>query len=174
MKFATPDTSVYTSQTSRHVPILYWHTEQREATIAAGASFDILRGPSPFGGFGDGPESFRQMHIDPEQSWDRATAAIKQQAAQLQALEQDGTPLRPDDVEGGPDGVRYGYDALHPENRRCQWKSVDGKPVMREPRLPDDETDMDMGAFSTLRDAASGCTACGLLAKQPGTPASTP
>ena len=43
--------------------------------------------------------------------------------------------------------VRYGYDALFPEFRRCQWKSVEGKPIMREPRLPDDETDMDMGAF---------------------------
>ena len=36
VKFATPDTPVYTSQTSRHVPIFYWHTEQREAATAAG------------------------------------------------------------------------------------------------------------------------------------------
>ena len=56
----------------------------------------------------------RAMHIDPEQSWDRATAAITQQAAQLQALERDGTPLRPDDVEGGPEGVRYGYETMRP------------------------------------------------------------
>ena len=26
------------------------------------------RGPSPFGGFGDGPSSWEEMHIDPEQS----------------------------------------------------------------------------------------------------------
>ena len=78
---------------------------------------------------------------------DRATAAITQQAAQLQALEHDCTPLRPKDIEGGIDGVRYGYDAIYPDYRRCQWKSVNGKPVMREPRLPNDETDMDMGAF---------------------------
>ena len=73
--------------------------------------------------------SFREMHIDPEKSWDKATAAITQQAAQLQALETDGIPLRPKDIEGGLDGVRYGYDALFPEFRRCQWKSVDGKPI---------------------------------------------
>ena len=147
IKFATPDIAVYESQESRHVPIFYWHKEQLEAAAAAGAAFDILHGPSPFGGFGDGPNSFREMHIDPEKSWDRATAAITQQAAQLQALEVDGIPLRPKDIEGGLDGVRYGYDALFPEFRRCQWKSVDGKPIMREPRLPDDETDMDMDAF---------------------------
>ena len=147
IKFATPDTPVYTSQTSCHVPVFYWHTEQLQAATAAGAVFEILQGPSPFGGFGEGPNSFREMHIDPTKSWDRATAAITQQAAQLHALEQDGTPLRPKDIEGGLDSVRYGYDALFPKFRRCQWKSVRGKPVMREPRLPDDETDMDMSAF---------------------------
>ena len=88
----------------------------------------------------------REMHIDPEKSRDRATAAMTQQAAQLQALETGGIPPRPKDIEGGLDGVKYGYDALFPEFRR-QWKSVDDKPIMREPRLPDDETDMDMGAF---------------------------
>ena len=38
---------------TEHVPIFYWHEEQRKAAEAAGASFDILEGPSPFGGFGE-------------------------------------------------------------------------------------------------------------------------
>ena len=56
-KFCIPDTPVFTSNVTEHVPIFYWHEEQRQAAEAAGASFDILEGPSPFGGFGDGPSS---------------------------------------------------------------------------------------------------------------------
>ena len=73
---------MFTSNVTEHVPIFYWHEEQRKAAEAAGASFDILEGPSPFGGFGDGPSSWEEMHIDPEQSWLRATQAIKDTADQ--------------------------------------------------------------------------------------------
>jgi hypothetical protein len=145
-KFCIPDTPVFTSNVTQHVPIFYWHEEQRKAAEAAGASFDILEGPSPFGGFGDGPSSWEEMHIDPEQSWLRATQAIKDTADQAAQLQQ-GVPLRPQRIEGGRDGVRYGFDALIAQYRRCPWIDCDGKPQMLIPELPDQHTDILLHKF---------------------------
>ena len=56
--------------------------------------------------------------LDPEQSWLRATQAIKDTADQAAQQLQQGVPLRPKLIEGGRDGVRYGFDALIAKYRR--------------------------------------------------------
>ena len=68
-------------------------------------------------------------------------------ADQIEDLIERGIPLRPGAVEGGRDGIRYGFDALHPQYRRVPWKDVNGKPAVRTARLPDADTDMNMDAF---------------------------
>eukprot|EP01044_Picomonas_judraskeda_P005819 COSAG03_NODE_563_length_6926_cov_121.943899_3_plen_111_part_00 len=55
--------------------------------LAAAMPPRLLEGPSPFGGFGDGPASWPDMHIDPDRSWFRAVAAIEDTAAQTAQLE---------------------------------------------------------------------------------------
>jgi len=84
------------------------------------------------------------MHINPEETWHKAEAAIRDSAEQLRQLIEEGVPLRPSAVTGGKDGVWYGIDALHPQYRRVQWKDVRGRPVLREALLPDGDTELDM------------------------------
>ena len=146
-KFSVSDPTIFETNVTEHVPIFYFHEDQRRVATAAGAPFRLLEGPSPFGGFGSGPASWPAMHIDPDRSWFRAVAAIEDTAAQTAQLEDYGIPLRPNAVEGGRGGIRYGFEELHPEFRRCEWKDVDGRPQMRTPSLPDEDTDMNMHAF---------------------------
>ena len=58
----TGHASVHIADESSRANILLAYGTARSSDCSW-ADFDILRGPSPFGGFGDGPESFRQMHI---------------------------------------------------------------------------------------------------------------
>ena len=44
---------------------MWWHSEQRAAADAAGASYHLIEGPSPFGGWAELPASFEAMHINP-------------------------------------------------------------------------------------------------------------
>ena len=51
----SPDQTVYESNDTDHVAIDHWHHRQVDAATAAGAVFLLKEGPSPEGGFGDGP-----------------------------------------------------------------------------------------------------------------------
>jgi hypothetical protein len=61
--FHAPDPTVFRSEATDHTPIMWWHSEQRAAADAAGASYDLIEGPSPFGGWAELPASFEAMHI---------------------------------------------------------------------------------------------------------------
>ena len=67
-KFSVPDPTVFDTNVTEHVPIFFFHEDQRRVAAAAGAPFRLLEGPSPFGGFGNGPVSWPAMHIDPDRS----------------------------------------------------------------------------------------------------------
>jgi hypothetical protein len=86
------------------------------------------------------------MHTDPEQSWLRAEKAISDTADQAAQLEQ-GIPLRPNRIEGGREGIRYGFNALIAKYRRCPWIDRGGKPQMLIPELPDEHTDILLHKF---------------------------
>ena len=138
------DPVVYEANVTDHIAVDHWHHLQTDTATSAGADFKTMEGPSPDGGFGDGPESWEAMHIDPVSTWTRASAAVGDSADQINDLVTRGIPLRPNAVTGGKDGVRYGFEALHPQYRRVQWKDVDGVPQVRKALLPDADTEMDM------------------------------
>jgi hypothetical protein len=73
----------YVSKQTDHIPIFWFHEKQRAVAEAAGATFDLIEGPSQYGGFQDMPSTFREMHIEPQRSWDRAVQCIRDQAHQL-------------------------------------------------------------------------------------------
>ena len=65
----SPDPTVYTTEQTPHVPIDHWHSEQRTRADLSGAEYDLMEGPSPFGGLDHVPDNFPDMHIDPDSTW---------------------------------------------------------------------------------------------------------
>ena len=110
----SPDPVVYQSNVTDHVDIDCWETKQIAAATAAGATFHIRPGPTAEGGFGRGPQTWEEMHINPDASWNRACKAVADSADQIEDLIERDIPLRPNRVEGGKEGVRCGLGALHP------------------------------------------------------------
>jgi hypothetical protein len=140
--FHAPDPTVFRSEATDHTPIMWWHSEQRAAADAAGASYDLIEGPSPYGGWAELPASFESMHINPASTWSTMVTDMEQTARQQRLLRTQGIPLRPQTTVGGKVGVSYNItDAIFPQWQRVPWKTADdGKPVPREPALPDGDT----------------------------------
>ena len=67
---------------------------------------------------------------------------MEQTARQQRLLRTQGIPLRPQTTVGGKVGFSYNItDAIFPQWQRVPWKTADdGRPVPREPALPDDDT----------------------------------
>ena len=147
----SPDPTVYLSEVTPHIAIMHWHHEQRREADAmtgkTGITYELMEGPDPFGGLDDAPDNFADMHINPDESWFPACAAIAEQAKQIDNFVMKDIPLRHGRAPGGKAGFHYGFDALHPQWRRVPWQNVDGKPVPRRPALPDAESQVDMQAF---------------------------
>jgi hypothetical protein len=78
---------VYESNDTDHVAIDHWHHRQVDAATAAGAVFLLKEGPSPEGGFGDGPTDWPSMHINPEETWHKAEAAITDASRNTESFE---------------------------------------------------------------------------------------
>jgi hypothetical protein len=140
--FHAPDPTVFRSEATDHTPIMWWHSEQRAAADAAGANYDLIEGPSPYGGWAELPASFEAMHINPASTWSTMVTDMEQTARQQRLLRTQGIPLRPQTTVGGKVGFSYNItDAIFPQWQRVPWKTADdGKPVPREPALPDGDT----------------------------------
>ena len=80
------DPVVYEANVTDHIAVDHWHHLQTDTATSAGADFKTMEGPSPDGGFGDGPESWEAMHIDPASTWTRASAAVGDAADQINDL----------------------------------------------------------------------------------------
>ena len=78
--FHVPDPTVFKSEATDHIAIMWWHSDQRAAADAAGASYDLIEGPSPYGGWAELPASFEEMHINPASTWSRMVTDMEQTA----------------------------------------------------------------------------------------------
>jgi hypothetical protein len=70
-----PDTNLLKTPPTDHLPVLWTHKPQLTRARAAGASFRIEHGPSPYPSsydrrFQPEPRSMRDLHQDPVRTWD--------------------------------------------------------------------------------------------------------
>jgi hypothetical protein len=149
-RFAEPLSGVATSadvlamkpHVSKHVPILWFLTEQRERAEGVGAVPPIASGPSQYEGLVP-PQTMRDLFVDPTVSWDVRVRHDREYRQEIWRCEQ-GYQFRPARIVGGRDGFSYGADARKPQYRRVTWQNVDGRPVPVLPQLPDKFTDLKM------------------------------
>ena len=142
-----PDVVTMQSPVTEHLPVPHFHHAQlRRANAVAQSlgrppSFRIEAGPSPFGPFHMPPTTMRRLHMQPQPTWDRGCEWYKANMAELASVEK-GYRMRYNRLPGGRDGFSYGIDALYPEYRWVPWINVEGGAVVRQPRLPDEFTEV--------------------------------
>jgi hypothetical protein len=163
------------SPVTEHIAVMHFHKDQVERAKSVGAKFRLAAGPSQYGPFKVPLTTMRKVYVQPQFSWDVGCAWYDSMRSEIRSVDK-GYKMRYNRLPGGRSGVSWGPEAVHPEYRRVQLVNVNGRAVVRMPRLPDAFTEVkvlrvyaeavrrnarDMAAASSmaLYGLQSGCSA---------------
>ena len=143
-----PDTNLLKTPPTAHLPVLWTHKPQLARARAAGASFRIEHGPSPYPSaydrrFQPEPRSMRDLHQDPVRTWDSQTNWYQSMCREIGEVEK-GYRFRYNRIPGGRRGLRGSIHDLKWQYRRVSWILREGRPEPIMPELPDKYTEVDV------------------------------
>jgi hypothetical protein len=120
-----PDTNLPKTPPTDHLLVLWSHTPQLARARAAGASFPIEHGPSPYPSsygrrFQPEPQSMRDLHQDPMRTWDSQTDWYQCMCREIGEVEK-GYRFRYSRIPGGRRGLRGSIQDLKWQYRRVSW-----------------------------------------------------
>ena len=134
------------------VPVLWFHTAQRERARQLGLIVPVEEGPSPYGDF-HLPHKMEGLFLDPSKTYLRRCRQTEQLCLQMKRVEA-GYRINISAVEGGRDGVSYGPEARKLPFRHLVFRNVAGRPQVVREDLPDDRTEMRLDVLAQLAQEA--------------------
>ena len=131
------------SPVTEHISVLHFHKDQIQRAQSVGAAFCVAEGPSQYGPFKVPLTTMRNVYMRPESSWDLGCEWYDSMRAEIRSVDK-GYKMRYNRLPGGRAGVSWGPETVYPEYRRVQIVNVNGRAVVRMPRLPDEFTEVDV------------------------------